>query len=200
MVAGRTTTERTRGVWLTAPLMAAMLGITGMNDTAAASSPPIEIAAQLRHAAGQLELSWLLANRSREAQWVLTQPLEHDGRPAPQRVYVRQADEHTAEFSLQLFAVPPGVGVTVLDRIGGTVLAPGATLAGEAVLRWPLQSQVPYLSSAPLAPSVRQWRLCVGVIDPARAPAAGAALRHEASTAALQRVVCSAPVPMPQPR
>jgi hypothetical protein len=200
MVLARITAERQRRrAWLIAPVLAAALGNTSMNN-ATASSAPIEIAAQLRHAAGQLELSWLVANRSTQPLWVLTQPLQHDGQPAPQRIYVRQADEHTVEFSLQLFAVPAGVGVTVLDRITGAMLAPRATLAGEAVLRWPLQSQVPYVSSSSVAPGVRQWRLCVGVIDAAQVPAAGASLRHEASAVALQRVVCSGPVPMPAQR
>lgn len=138
----KTIVSLVRGGVLMAPLLAATLGISTPHRLMA-SSDPIEIAATLRHAVGALELNWLLANRGAEALRVFTQPLQHKGEASAHQVYVRLADETTVEFSLQAFAVPAGLGVMALDRIGATVLPPDGRLDGTALLQLPLRTQVP---------------------------------------------------------
>ena len=171
------------------------LSLTGASM---ADESALSVSATVKDANTQLDVSWVVTNRSDKPVWALLTPVRHNDKPASDSVYLGMGTDGVAELALKAFAVPAGTSAAALDKIGAVVIAPGQQVAGSGFLPYPLQTRQPYRPAQPLKPDVGQARLCVGYLPVDSAipistrQANGAPVTyHEARVADAQRLACS---------
>ncbi|MDO5290165.1 MAG: hypothetical protein Q4F13_11105 [Pseudomonadota bacterium] len=181
-------------------LAASLLLGSAFLSTGTAMSNPLEVSARIQKQDHQLRVEWTVKNTGSAPLWVMRPPDPQASPPGTQALYLEQGKGGELSFSLKAFALPEGVLASTFEYIHLQELKPGAQLQAAEDVPTPLETHVPYQTSAkkPVPADARAARLCIGFLTQApnvppafKRPDGTLRLPHEQSLAQTQKLACS---------
>lgn len=171
-------------------------------------APNVEFTASVQPRPDAIDISYRLVNRDDRTLYALNRvfPADDERMPStPDEVYITGRSRGVVEISKRAFDMPPGISYGAAEVIGGTPLAPGASVEESFSVPLPLQRRHPYGNeiiegTVTLPDPIRAVVFCLGVVDTVPRDAPGWLLfHHDTRVTPGQHVFCSTPAALGRP-